>query len=91
MSGLQNYGLHVNFVEVRSYLTVHFDTNEFLIEYICRFGIFKGLVAHHMAPMTGSIANTEKNGLILVARSLNGLIPPWVPVNGIVLVLLKVR
>ncbi len=53
------------------------------IEKIRHLFILKGFVGHNMTPMTGSVTNGKKNGLVLISRFLKGLISPGIPVNGI--------
>lgn len=40
-----------------------------------------------MAPMTGTVANGQKDGLILLASFHEGFFGPWVPIHRIIGVL----
>ena len=53
--------------------------------------IFKCFVLHDVTPMTGAVANTDDDQLLLDSRFLPGVVPPRQPINGVVLVLLEVR
>src|SRR5512142_2865686 len=50
-TGHGNGGLHVNGVDVRSFLAVHFDVDEMLVHKGGDFGIFKRLMSEDVTPM----------------------------------------
>ena len=78
---------HIDAVNIRSFLLVHLDGDKVPIEKFRDFPIFKAFVRHHMTPMTGAVANTEENGLILLTGFLESLGTPGIPVHRIVCVL----
>lgn len=81
---------HIDAVDVGPLLPVHFDGDETLVEQGRDGGVRKGLPGHHMAPVTGAVADAQKNGLILRLGPLQGFRAPGVPVHGVFRVLEQV-
>src|SRR5439155_5279751 len=52
------YGLHVDRVKVGPLLAVDFDTYEVGVHQLRGVFVFKGLMRHDMAPVTGSVTYT---------------------------------
>ena len=46
---------------------------------------------HHVAPVTGGVADAEENRFVITLRLLERLAAPWKPVDRIVGVLEQVR
>jgi len=84
-------GIHVDLVDIRPLFTVDLDIDEMLVHQLSRERILKALVRHDMAPVAGGIANREEDGLVLCTGVLECGITPWIPVNGVMLVLQQVR
>ena len=82
--------LHVNRVHVWPLLPVHLHRDEAPVQNLRHLPILKGLVGHHMAPVTGGIAYAEKNGLVLPLRPLKSLLTPGVPVHRVLPVLAQI-
>jgi hypothetical protein len=82
--------LHVEAVDVRVLLPVDFHRDEALVHERGRFIVLEGLVLHDVAPVTGRVADGEENRLVLVARALEGIFAPRVPVDRVVRVLEEV-
>ncbi len=91
LTGHCDHGVHVNGVQVWTFLAVHFDADEVLVQDAGCLLILKGFVRHHMTPVTGRIADAEEDGLVFLPRSFQGFFAPRVPVDRIVCVLQKVR
>ncbi|MFT5195679.1 MAG: hypothetical protein ACI85U_002701 [Candidatus Promineifilaceae bacterium] len=49
--------------------------------------VFKTFMRHHMAPMASCVTDTEQNRFVLLSGGLKRLIPPRVPMNGVIGVL----
>ena len=84
-------GRHIHGVDIRAFLPVHLDRNEFPVEQLRRFRILKGFVRHHMAPVAGGIADAQKHRLVLGGGFPEGVFPPGVPIYRIACVLEQVR
>jgi hypothetical protein len=83
-------GGHVDRVDVRTLLPVDLDADEAFVHLAGDPGVLEALPLHHMAPVAGGVADGDEQGLVLGAGPGQGLLPPRVPVHGIVLVLEKV-
>lgn len=46
---------HIDFVHIRSLLSVHFDADKVLIEYVCNCLTLKALYLHHMAAHSSTV------------------------------------
>ena len=86
-AGEGHYRVHVDAINVWALFAIYLDFYEMLV-HLCRgFCILKGLMRHHMAPVAGSVANAEEDGLILGFGSAQGFFSPGMPVDRIVLML----
>ena len=83
-------GCHVDAVYVGALFAIDFDIDEVLVHKTGGDRVFKTLVGHDMAPVTGGIANGQKNGLVAVPGLLKRLFTPSHPVYWIVLVLKEI-
>ena len=75
---------HVDLVDVRAALAVDLHGHEPRVERIGRGLIAEGLAVHHVAPVARGVADREKDGATGVARKLERLVAPRVPVHGVV-------
>ena len=82
---------HVDVVQVRALLAIHFDRDEPCVQGIGDPAVLEGLPFHHVAPVAGRVPDREEDGLLLRLRASEGFRAPRVPVDRIVLVLEQVR
>ena len=82
--------LHVEPVHVRALLPVDLHRDEALVHELRRLLVLEGLVLHDVAPVAGRVADREQDRLVLRAGALERVIPPRVPVDGVVGVLEEV-
>jgi hypothetical protein len=87
LPGHRDDGVHVNAVQVRPFLPVHFHVDEMLVHESGRLRIFERFVRHHVAPMAGRVADAQQNRLVFFLRFGQRFLPPWIPVDRIVGVL----
>jgi hypothetical protein len=52
--------------------------------------ILEGFVLHHVAPVTGGVADRQEDRLILLFGDSESLLPPRIPIHGVVGVLQQV-
>jgi hypothetical protein len=83
--------LHVDEVDVRSLLAVDLDAHVVLVEDARHLLVLERLALHHVAPVTGGVADREQDRLALAPRALERLVAPRVPVDRVVGVLEQVR
>ena len=83
--------IHINHVDVGSFLPIHLNTNQMVIHNFGGFEVFKTLVLHHMTPMAGAVANAHQNQFIFCLGPLPGEVAPFLPSHRIVGVLKQVR
>src|SRR2546426_2229077 len=84
------HGLHVDLVDVGSLLAVHLHAHEVAVHEGRDLGVLERLALHHVAPVARRVADREEQGLVLRARPRERLVPPRVPVDGVVRVLQEV-
>ena len=81
----------INLVNIGPLFAIHFNVDKFFV-HDCRDAvIFKRLVRHHVTPVTRRIAYREQDRLTGFAGHLQRLRPPFLPMNGILGMLLQVR
>jgi len=84
-------GRHVEFIHVRALLPVDLDADDRLVHQLGDLRILKDLPFHHMAPITGGIANGDQNRLIFLPRLGKRFLTPRIPVNRVMRVLEQIR
>ena len=85
------HGIHVDAVDVGPLLPIDLHIDEVFVHVGRRFRVLERLVRHHVTPVTGRVADREEDRAIGRAGNGEGGIAPFVPVDGVVLVLEKVR
>src|SRR5262245_5902410 len=81
---------HVDLVDVGTLLAVDFDVDEEVVHY-CRSGVvLEALVRHHMAPVTGGIADREQDRLVGALGLFQRRRVPRPPIDRIVLMLQEI-
>jgi hypothetical protein len=82
--------IHINFVEIWTFLAVDLDIDEAIIHDLSDSLILKGLLFHDMAPVARGITDAEENGLILSFGPAEGLLSPGMPIHRVMRVLQEV-
>jgi hypothetical protein len=82
--------VHVEGVQVGSFLTIHLYANQELVHGAGSLTILEGFVFHHVAPMAGRVPDGNQHGDIAPGGFGEGLVTPWSPIHGVVGVLEKV-
>jgi len=85
------HGGHVKLIDIGPLFAVYFGADEPLVHLGGHRVVLKTFALHHMAPVTGAVAHREKNRLVLAARRFKRFGSPRVPVDGVVLMLQKIR
>ena len=91
VAGQGDDGIHVDGVDVGPLLAVDLDVHEPVVHERRRLLVLEGLVRHHVAPVTGRVADREQNRPVLGAGARQRLLAPRVPVDRVVGVLEQVR
>ena len=81
---------HINAVNVGTLFFIHFNGHEIFVQDFGNFKIFKALMCHYMAPVASTVANAQKDGLVLRPCLGKRLLSPWIPVHRVFCVLEKV-
>ena len=79
MAGQSLHRSHVDLIKIGPFLPVHLDADKIFVEKPGHLRVFKGFMSHDVAPVTGGIADGEKNRLVLLARQGKGLFSPREP------------
>ena len=77
-------GRHVDPVDVGALLTVDLDVDEPLVHQGGDLRVGEHLPLHHVAPVTGAVPDREKDRQVLAPRLRERLLPPGIPVDGVV-------
>src|SRR5262245_26314615 len=72
------------------FFSIDLDADEGVIKYFCYFWIFKGLLFHHVAPVTGSVTDRQEDGLLKVLCCFERFNAPRIPVNRVMGVLQQI-
>ena len=78
---------HVEMIDVRTFFAIDLDADEMLVEKRAVDVVLETLVLHHVAPVTGRVADAQKDrpiellgqrdGFIAQANQLTGLLACW--------------
>ncbi len=74
---------HIHRIHVGTLLPVHLYRDEFAVDEPGHFLRLEGLMCHDMTPVTGGVADAEKNRLVLFLCCRKGSGSPRAPVHGI--------
>jgi hypothetical protein len=88
--GQAHQRVHVELVDVRSLLAVHLHAHVEPVHDGGGLGVLEGLPLHDVAPVTGAVADGDEERLVLLARPLEGLGAPGMPIDRVVHVLPQV-
>ena len=91
VAGHRLHGLHVDAVDVRPFFAIHFDVDEAVVHEASGLVVLEGLVRHHVAPVTGGVADAQEDRFVFLLGPLERLSSPRVPINRILGVLEQVR
>ena len=75
---------HVNLVEIRPFLAIHFDADKMAIHDGGDRRVFKRLPLHHMAPVTGRVADRQQDRLVRRPGGGQRFRPPGIPIDGVI-------
>ena len=85
------YGIHVYMIKVRPLFSINFYIDKmFIHNNSCRF-VFKTFFFHDMTPMTGRIANADKNWFVFFPGKSQSFITPGIPMNRVMCMLQQIR
>ena len=83
-------GRLIYLVDIGPFLPVHLDIDKEIIHQRRGLLILEAFVGHHMAPVTGGIADAEQDRLALFLRKRQRFRTPGLPMHRIVLMLEKI-
>ncbi len=81
---------HIEVVDVRPLLAVHLDVYEQPVHQRGCFGVLEGFVGHHVAPMTGGVADRQQDRLVARLRLVQRRGAPGSPMHRVIRVLEQV-
>ena len=81
---------HVNAVHVGAFLAVHLDVDEKLVHHGGGRRVLERFVRHDVAPVARRITDGQKDGFVLAAGLVEGLLAPRIPIDRVVRVLEQV-
>jgi len=80
----------IDFVEVGPFFAIHLDVDEQAIHHLGGGFVLEGFMSHDVAPVAGRVADGQQDRLAFVARLLQRLRAPGMPVHRVVRVLAQV-
>ncbi len=83
--------LHVQLVEIGTLLTIHLDADEVFVEQLRDRFVLETLSLHDVAPMTGGVADREKDRFVLLPGQIQSLLAPRPPVHWVMSMLQEIR
>jgi len=89
-AGQRHYGLHVNAIDVRPLLPIHFDADKVLVHDRGGGRILEGFVGHDMAPVAGGVTDAEEDRFVFGFGAGQHFRPPLMPVHRVVRVLKEI-
>ena len=78
---------HVYLIDVGAFLAIDFDVDEQLVHHRRGGVVLEAFVRHHVAPVTGRIADRKQDRFIVTLRLRQRVGSPRPPLHGVVLVL----
>jgi len=90
VSGHYLHGRHVDLVQVGPLLAVHLDGDKVLVENLGRLEILEKFQLHDVTPVTGRVADGEKDRLVFLFRAPECLLRPREPVDRVMGVLQQI-
>ena len=87
----QLHGVHVDLIQVRPLLAIDLDAHEVLVHQPRDVWILEAFVLHHVTPVTGRVADRQKNGPLVRAGQLERRGVPRMPIHRIACVLQQIR
>ncbi len=85
-----HHEVHVDAVEVGTLLAIDLHRHEALVQQRRRLLVLERLALHHVAPVTGAVADRDEQRLVFVARLRERRVAPRMPVHRVVHVLAEV-
>ena len=82
--------LHIHAVHIGPLLPVHLHRHIVAVQQRRHLLILKALMGHHMAPVTGGIADGQEDGLVLLLCLVKCFRPPGQPVHRVFTVLAQI-
>ena len=89
--GQHLHRVHVDLVQVGPLLPVHLDAHVVLVHQRGDGLVLEGLMLHHVAPVTGRVADAQKDRLVLRPGLGKGLLSPGEPIHRVAGVLQQIR
>jgi hypothetical protein len=77
-------GRHIDLVEIRPLFPIDLDRHEVLVQELGDLLVLEALALHHVAPMTGRVADRQEDRFVLLLGFLQRFFAPGIPVHGIV-------
>ena len=81
---------HIDVIDIGTFLTIYLDIHEVLVHLLGDGRALKDLAFHHVAPVTGGVADTQKDRFVFQTGFGEGLATPRMPVDRIVCMLQQI-
>ena len=77
-------GLHVDLIEIRTFLTIHLDAHVIAIHERGDLLVLERFPLHDVTPMTSGIPDRQEQGLILILGQPERFLTPGIPIHRVV-------
>ena len=81
---------HVDGIDIRSLFAIDLDGDVVLVDVARDLFVLEALFFHHMAPVTGGVADTEEHRPVQSLGQIEGFVSPWKPIDRVVGVLCQI-
>ncbi len=82
--------LHVDGVDVGTFLPVHLDVHEQVVHHLGDADVLEAFVGHDVAPVAGGVPDGQEDGPVQLLGLGPGRFAPWVPLDRVVTMLAQV-
>ncbi len=90
-AGRRLHERHVDAIDVGPLFAIDLDRNEITIQHVGDLLALERFVRHDVTPVARRVADRQKDRAVQFARLVERLLPPRVPVNGVLGVLQEIR
>jgi hypothetical protein len=91
VAGQRGRRVHVDRVDVRTFLAVDLDADVVLVHECGHGGVLERVVGHDVAPVAGGVAHAEQDGHVAPPRLGQRVVAPRPPLDRVFGVLAQVR
>ena len=82
---------HIEVIDIGSFFAIDFNGDEGLVHEFSDLEVLEGFFFHDVAPVACGVTDGEEDGFMIFLGLLEGILTPWVPIDGVMSMLEEVR